>query len=259
MSIERRWREQYTKFGSYENEIGRSNVRGAYYTVAYGRCTVAAATEFFLVRDQDGTTLTVPQGVQLTLVSTSDQDKPGGTGMHTVVIHYLDENLDLAYELVTLNGLTPVTTIATDVRWVQSIHGATFGTGRRAVGQIDVIHDTSVVALRILANARSSRSSLIRVPRNKRLMIAQFLAGAASGTSAARVVVELIISQVEGLDQSETGMLYAETGIALQDTSISTELTVPIPINPGQIAGFVASTDKGATIVAGLKGWIEDA
>jgi hypothetical protein len=256
MKTDNRWREQYLNTGSYEHEIARGNVRGAYPFAAYGKVTTSGSASDVLVRDDDGVTLVVPQGEQLSIVSSSAADAAGGTGARTVVVEYLNGDLDYSFEVVTLNGTTPVLTLATDVRWVQAIHVATTGTGLKAAGNITASNGGTTY-LKLTAGERTTHNSFTRVPRYRRLFVTELYAGSNSGTSAARVQVEGVTTQINGLDQSETGLFYKVAGVALQDSSSTLSLTSPFPINSGQIFGFVASCDKAATITAGYMGWIE--
>lgn len=258
--INRRWQEQYTKFGSYEHEIARGNVKGAYPFVSYGKLSTTGAVSDTLIQDHDGTVLLVPQapGIQMSIVSSSANDAAAGTGARTIVIEYLDKNLDYSFELITLNGTTPVNTVATDIRWVQAIHVATAGTGAKTAGTISLSNSSNVYA-QIKPNERTSHSSLRRVPRNKRLFISSMYAGSDSGSSASRVLVELLNTQINGFNQQETGLFYSQAGVSLQDNSTTLSLNVPLPVDAGHIVGFVATGDKAATITAGFIGWVEDA
>lgn len=259
MIIDRHWQQQYLKTGDYEHEIARGHVKGAYPYSTYGKLIAGSGVTSTLVRDQDGTVLYVPAstGVQMSLVSTSAADAAAGTGARTLVIEYLNGTLDSSVELITLNGLTPVLTQATDIRWVQNMYVATAGSGLAVAGQIDLTHG-GVVYSRLATGARANHSSFRRVPRGKMLYITSMFAGSASGTAATSTLVELVTTQVDGLDQQETGLYYKQAGIALQDSSSTLSLKMPLPVGPGQIVGFVATCDKGATITAGLTGWVED-
>jgi hypothetical protein len=256
MRTENRWREQYLNTGSYEHEIARGNVRGAYPYAAYGKLTTSGAVTGVLIRDQDGTALQVPQGVQLSIVSTSANDTADGTGVRTVVVEYLNGDLDYSFEVVALNGTTPVTTLATDVRWVQAVHAATVGSGTNAAGDITVANGGATY-LKMMTGERTTHNSFTRVPRQRRLFVTELYAGSSSGSAASKVLIEGVSTQINGLDQSETGLYYKVAGIALQDSSTTLSLTAPLPVNAGQIFGFVATGDKGATITAGYLGWIE--
>lgn len=255
---ERNWQEQYTKFGSYEHEVARGNVRGAYPFSTYGRVEIPGAATNIMVQCQDGTDIVVPQGVQMSVASTSADDTVNGTGVRTIVIEYLNGNLDSSFEILALNGTTPVLTQATDIRWVQSIYAATFGSYRKAVGQIDVSNNGNVYA-RIKVDNRNSHSVFRRIPRNKRLLLTSLSAGSISGNAAAKTIIEVVTSSIDGLDQQETGFLYKIAGVGLQDGSQTRALPSPVAISQGTIIGIVATCDKGAAVTAGLIGWIEDA
>jgi hypothetical protein len=254
--VDAHWKQQYTKYGTYEQEIARGNVRGAYPVSAYGKLIASSSSTRTLVQTQDGTTLHVPQSVQMALVSSSVNDTDGGSGVRTVVVEYLNGDLDYSFELVTLNGTTPVNMLATDVRWVYAVHMATAGNGGVAAGSITVTNGGNTYA-QMTAGQRSSHSSFYRVPRNKTLYVSSMYGGSSSGTAATSVLLEFCTSQIDGLNQQETGLVYSQAGIALQDNSTTLSLNVPLPVAAGHIAGFIATCDKGATITAGFIGWVE--
>lgn len=91
----------------------------------------------------EGTAATCPipnqtTGEQMTLVSTSALDTAAGTGCQTIDVHYLDATGNPQAEIVTLNGVTPVNTVATNIRFVQSIHTETVGTLGTVQGTISI-------------------------------------------------------------------------------------------------------------------------
>lgn len=256
MSTDSHWQQQYTKFGSYENEVSRGNVRGAYPVSSYGKLITAGGVTRTLVRDFDGSALTVPQSVQLTLVSDSANDSALGTGARTVVLEYLNGDLELSFEVISLNGTTSVNSVATDIRWVEAIHVATAGSGGVAAGTITAVNGGTTYA-QISPSERTMHSSFFRVPAGKKLYINSMYGGSSSGTAATSTLLQLVSTQVNGLDQQETGLFYSQAGIALQDNSTALSLTMPLPVTAGHIVGFIATCDKGATITAGFTGWVE--
>ncbi len=56
---------------------------------------------------------------QRSIESTSNQDKPGGTGAAKVRITYLNSAYELKTEDVTLDGTKDVDTVATDIRFIE--------------------------------------------------------------------------------------------------------------------------------------------
>jgi len=77
-------------------------------------------------------------GEQMTVVSESANDAAVGTGIQQIEIEYLDANGDEQEEIITLNGTTPVNTVATDIRFVNDMYAVAIGTGGVAAGNIKI-------------------------------------------------------------------------------------------------------------------------
>jgi hypothetical protein len=239
---ERLWRT------NNDADIARGNVPGSIPFSTFGENAVTGSGSSIVWQTGMPTTLTVPNNIQLTIVSTSASD----TG--DIVIKYLDGNLIEQYETVTLDGTTPVTTSATDIRAINnaySKYGPVNGTitfvsggvtyGRMTVGDIQF------------------HTSLIRVPINKRLMLTGIYAGSSSGTSASRVIVSLVTSFINGDSFADDGYLHPIAAVALQDGSATFPNFGPFPIAGGEWVGLRAKWDKAADITAGFFGYMEDA
>lgn len=257
MDIDRRWRQSYTSFGDYEAEVARGNVRGASVVSSYGKASFPGASANVYIQPQLGTHFPTPQGVQMSLVSSSVNDAAAGTGARTVRLEYLNGSLDTMFETITLNGTTPVLTQATDIRFVQSMQAATFGSLLLTAGTVTLTQG-GYTYCQIGTGERTHKSSFRRVPRNKLLMVSSLFAGSNSGTAAARALVQFCTSEISGLDSQETGIIYAHMGVELQDNSLALTNKLPFPVGEGHIYGFVSSTDKSATLTAGITGWLED-
>ena len=109
-----------------------------------------------------------PGGIQLEIVSDNVNDASGGTGIQAVDIHYLDTNGDEQEETITLDGTTPVDTVAVDIDFVQWIHAKTVGSGGVSAGNIS-LSDTAgaVVYEYISAGGNQSLSAKYKVPTAK--------------------------------------------------------------------------------------------
>jgi hypothetical protein len=81
-----------------------------------------------------------PQGAnaQRSVNSTSANDASAGTGARTVTINYLTAAFVLKSETVTMNGVTAVNTVATDIAYIESIMVASVGSVGGNVGTIQV-------------------------------------------------------------------------------------------------------------------------
>ena len=69
-----------------------------------------------------------PGGVQAKVSSTSANDTAVGSGIQKVRLRYFDANWVLNDEIVTLNGITAVNTVATDITRVEAFEAFQIGT-----------------------------------------------------------------------------------------------------------------------------------
>jgi hypothetical protein len=239
---ERLWRT------NNDADIARGNVPGSVPLTSFGEKTVTGSGTSIIWQTGMPNTLTVPDNIQLTLVSTSASD------IGNIVIKYLDGDLIERYETVTLNGLTPVTTVATDIRALNNAY-STFGPVNGTISMTS----GGVTYGRMTTGDIQFHTSMIRVPATKRLMMTSFYAGSASGSSASRVIVSLVTSFINGDSFAEDGYLHPIAAVAFQDNSSPFPNLGPFPIPAGEWVGFKAKWDKAADITAGFFGYLEDA
>jgi hypothetical protein len=238
---ERLWRT------NNDADIARDNVPGSYPFSTFGQRVISPNVECVVRETGMPATLTVPDNIQLSVVSTSSSD----TG--TVVIKYLDGDLLAQEERLALSGTSSVTTTATDIRAINNIYsldGPVAG---------DVSFTSGGVTYAIIPTGQLQfNTSLQRVPINKRLMIGSIYAGSASGSSAARVTVKLESSFINGDSFANDGFLHPLGAVAIQDNSTVMSGFGPFPIKGGEWVGFTALGDKTATVTAGLFGYMEN-
>lgn len=229
-------------------DMARGNVPGSFPYSTHGESLVDGGIERLIRESEMPPTLTVPDGIQLAVVSSSALD----TG--EIVIKYLDGDLLASSERLTLNGTTPVTTTATDIRAINNVYSAS--------GPVNGAIDLTQGGVRhgyIPAGSVQYNTSIQRVPANKRLMVKAMYAGSASGSSAAKVIIKVESSFINGDSFANDGWLHPLGSVAAQDNSISLSGFGPFPIPGGEWIGFTAISDKAATVTAGLFGWLEDA
>lgn len=229
-------------------DIARGNVPGSTSFTSFGEKVVTGSGTSIIWQTGMPTTLTVPDSIQLTIVSDSASD----TG--DIVLRYLDGNLIERYETVTLNGTTSVTTTATDIRAINNAYSK-FGPVN---GTITMTSGGTTYG-RMSAGDIQFHTSMIRVPANKRLMLTGLYAGSASGSSDSKVVVSLVTSFINGDSFAEDGYLHPLAAVALQDNSSTFPNFGPFPISGGEWVGFRAKWDKAADITAGFFGYLENA
>lgn len=206
------------------------------------------------------TTMPIPNqttGEQMTLVSTSANDSASGSGARTIHIHYLDAAGVYNYEIVTLNGTTPVNTVATNIRFVNQIHVITNGSfGAYAAGNISIYKAgaPATVYSVIAAGSNISLSSAMIVPAGKTFYLNQVKA---SATSTKPLTVRLRATcSPEGV--IFPGVFMFQEIFALQDSTSAIELYVPRQYPEFTILKASAfSSQSGGSAECSYSGWLE--
>lgn len=238
-------------------DIARGIVPGGEPYGSYGERTTAGAESNILW--PNGTYALPPAaGVQLSLVSASASDAAGGTGIRTLEVEYLDANLDPQTEVVTLNGLTPVSTVATNVRFVECMRMVTYGSGKAAAGAITASSGGQAYSY-ITAGARRCSSSVRMVPRGKRAMVTSMYGGSVSGSAAAKAIVRIVTPNFAGRDYTADSVFFPLFSAGYQDNSSGLTIPCPLSFTEGQVIGMAFEVDKAATVTGSWFGWLEPA
>jgi hypothetical protein len=239
--------------------IARGDIAGAKPYGAYGERLAGAGETDRVIWPNGVFTLPDATGVQMTLVSTSaDDDKDAGTGARSVEIHYLDDALVEQKETVLLEGTVAVTTVATNIRFINCIHIRTYGTfPAAAAGTITASHG-GVTYGQINTGAVRCTSSARMVPAGKRCFVAGAVGGAASGTAAAGVVIRLVASELDTDQFIEPFILFPFGSLAVQDGSDAYTFPLPLAFSAGTVIAMTLTTDKAATVAGSWFGWLED-
>lgn len=242
-------------------DIARGAVDGVMPFSAYGKYVATGAITNQVIWP-DGTFAIPPStGVQMSIVSTSaaDDGSPVGTGVRTLDIHYLDDNLLPQVETIIMNGITPVLTVATNIRFIQCMHILTAGTARSAVGTINASNSGQIYA-QIAAGSRRCSSSARMVPAGKKLFVAGAVGGSISGTAAAGAEIKISSTYFDGHDLTSQSIFMPFGTITVQD--IAVPYTFPIPVGPfpaGTVVLNEVTVDKAATTTSNWFGWLENA
>lgn len=239
--IERIWS------GGLIADIGRGRVTHAVPFNVYGQNTAAGAVDDQVLWETGmPQTLTVPNGIRLSLVSTL----AGGT--QRIKLHYLDGDLLYRTETVQLAGTTPVLTAATDIRAINMMYSL----DGPVVGTISATSGGTTYAL-IGAGTTAFNTSMVRVPANRRLLITSLYAGASSGSAAASVVVKFEGAFINGDSFADEGYFHPMGAIAVQDSAVTMAGFGVMVVPPGEWIGLTFSTDKAAQVVGGMFGALE--
>jgi len=192
-------------------------------------------------------------GEQLSVVSTSVQDNPSGTGAHELHIYYLDADGVMVSEVLELDGTTEVDLIETNVRFVQDIHVH----GAKAAGLITIYKKgaSTTIYSEIEVGDTQHRNTSRMVPANSIYYITDVYVDVVGADKVARVNLMITAHKLELI--SRIFLPYGEWANTYGKT-----LTLPLAVPAFAIvkfASFVPTGKDGAYVSAGHRGWIESA
>lgn len=238
------WHERLWRTNN-EADISRGAVPGAKPFAAFGEnITSGTVADSILWETGMPTALTVPNAVQMSFAS-SDADT------RRLKLVYLDGSLLERTETITLNGTTPVPTVATDIRFINNLYSLDGGAARTVT-----VTNGGVTYARLNTGEVQFNQAMYRVPAGRRLMVTSLYAGATSGSAAARVVVKAEVSFFNGDSFAASGILHPVGGVGLQDSAVTLPFG-PFPIPPGEIVALTFKCDKAADVLGGFFGWTE--
>lgn len=146
------------------------NADAAYVASAIGGViTVSAAVPGVGFTFTDNSTDLQTADLSVVIDNTANMANGGGTGLRTLRIAYLDGTGAEQVETVTMDGLTPVLTTATDVTAIQSVTGITFGSTGAAVGAVSIKDVAAAVIFGTVdATQTQEESATYRIPLRKK-------------------------------------------------------------------------------------------
>jgi len=249
---------QYQEARDYYYDVAAGNIPGAELFGAYGEFTATGAETNHLIWPDGVLTLPAASGVQMSVVSTGAADSAAGANIRSIDIHYLDDTLTPQVEVVTLNGITPVLTVATNIRFVQCVHGLTFGANGYAAGTITISNGANIYSQIAIGDTRCASSARM-VPAGKRAFVAGAAASATSGTAAAKVKIRIVASEITDQQFTSPFVLIPFGSIGIQDNGISMSFPLPLPFSEGAVIAMTGSCDKGSVMNGTWFGWLENA
>lgn len=246
---------------NYLDSVGMGKIAAHEPFTGYGYRTGCSAAAF---GDDvwEGVSATCPfpdqlVGEQFTLASSSTLDAAAGTGVRSVDVHGLDIAGNPQKEIVILNGQTPVSTVRTDWRFCQAIHGETWGTLGCAAGTISIYRagDATRVYNVITTGGSMSLNAARMVPAGKTFYL-KTRTMSASGSKAIRISPRATATFEDTLT-NDWRFLYRQPH-TLQDSPLQETLSIP-EIYPALsiIKATAFSAQAGGNVAFGYTGWIE--
>lgn len=182
-------------------------------------------------------------GIQMQVQSSdaNDDGNPVGTGARTVHIHYLDDSYNVQFETVTLNGITAVTTVATNILRVNDFHVTTVGSNGQPVGNITLTNvGATIVYSRIDAGYNRARNGIFTIPAGKTGFISHW--AAYSGSSGGNHYTRVTLRATTHENTLWPGVFIACDTIGCEDGGDNVNIDIPIHLP--------ATTDVKASAIA---------
>ncbi len=240
--------------------VAMNEVPGVKGMAGYGEVTITGAQNNQDIWSGFGATAVqpepVPGGFDLFVESDSVNDvDTTGTGIRTVLVHYIDTAGAEQSVTVALNGTTAVDASVADCQFVNSVHALTVGSGLVAAGNVDCTNGSGgAVVARILIATNFSLSTMRMVPAGKKLYIAGWYASAFS-TANNNSSIRLRISA----HLTDANVPTLQAGVYLfQDTIKTAREPIYVPFTPA-IGVPAGATVKISTWTSGTSdneaGW----
>jgi hypothetical protein len=229
---------------------------------AVGRRTNVSSGTFVDVRQTTYTEQTT--NAQRSVASTSASDAAAGTGARQVTIYYLDQNgsgpgtgTPFYTEVVTLNGTTPVNTVATNICFIERIDVTSVGSTGSNVGTINLYTTTAgggtifgSITTGSIATGVGDNTTLWThhyVPANYKVrgyIVTAGVIASAGGGSSVTVLRGRVPTSATSPYQVISDILNAAQG-----NSVTREYSAPIEImGPYQIVAFATPGSNNSTL-----------
>ena len=195
---------------------------------------------------------------QMEVVSSSASDTSAGTGAKTVEVYYLTSTFVEKSEIITLNGVTPVATTATDIYRINNFRVKTTGTGLMNAGDIDIrnLADTPIYS-RIATGVNRAINMVYTVPVAKCLYIYNILFSA-GGNVANRPVRFITRATYDNISGTTIGFFMPYTNVIITDGTCDVPVESPTRFCAGTDIKVNAISPDGATYGAcTIRGWLE--
>jgi len=182
------------------------------------------------------------------LVSDSANDDDGGTGCNSVVVYGVDSNWDTAIEVVTLDGLTPVTTTTSWIGHPNRIAMFLCGSGQVNAGTITCTRTTGGASVANMPVGEGvTQSSVFVVAEDHQFLAEWMLLGVARQASQnPKVTFKFWVYSAVNNGKQEVLRKTVNSGV---DVSVELNPSLSFPIGEKSIVWIEAESDKNDTEV----------
>jgi len=257
----------YLRAGDFDNDVAQGDAPFAtpWYKIGYTPTMNNTDSDIW-----SGAGVYTPpaSGVQMRVLSSSANDTGAGTNAQQVTIYYLDSNYVSQSETVTLNGVTPVSTVSTDIFRLNGFRVTRVGAiaTAKAAGniQLQLLAAPNTVYGYITAGYTRGRNSFYTVPAGKTLYINKVNFSFGFGTTAGNTLIymrgytRITYNDQLGVTTTSTGIFYPYHEGIVSNSDFMSDLKVPTKIPEKvdiKVSGITNSATAGAAASV-LRGYL---
>lgn len=196
---------------------------------------------------------------QMVVTSSSASDAAAGTGIQQIAIHYLDNNYNYQQEIVTLNGLTGVNTVATNILRINAIHAVRVGSGGYAAGNISITNIGATVTYGYISAAyNTSRQAIFTVPAGMTGYLSHWQGSSGAVTGTHFTQIDMVASCHDGVSHPGIFLLQDSMGTLNSGTAITLPTPIPIPATTDiKLTAISDAANANVTAIGAIMGWYE--
>lgn len=197
--------------------------------------------------------------MQMQVVSTSANDTAAGTGVQRISITYLDNLYNRQVEEVTLNGTTPVLTVATNILRINSTHSVAVGTNRTAVGNVSVqaVGGATTYAF-ITSGGNYARQAVYTVPEGGTAYVAQWQLSSGSSSGTHFTEVALVATCHDGQYIPGVFIVQDEHGCLNGGDIVNYPILIPLPqFTDIRVRAISDASNANVTAMSGAFGFFD--
>jgi len=242
----------------YVYDIAEGNVPNHFSHSSFGRAFNVNQTEVELW-EVGGAYKFPGTPVRMQVVSSSSNDSPSGSGARQVEIYYLDNNYVEHTEFITLNGTSPVNTVAENILRINDFHVTDAGSSRCSAGNIDIrnLAGTEVYS-RISAARNASLQAIWTVPDGYTLYLTAWKCGAFQSQGKISFIMLRTTSDHNGNLMSGLFMHKDIVSVYNNHAYVPFAAAIKVPSRADvKLTGYADRSDSVATISGGFEGWYE--
>lgn len=178
-------------------------------------------------------------GEQLELSSSDAADTSAGTGAQQVELTYLDDAYIKQTETITMNGVSIVTTVATDIFRPIGLRVIAVGSGSENAGIITMtVVSAGADRIGILIGENLSQHGFYTVPAGKTAFVVSAYTTIEKGKD---MVIELLATI------GEAGIFYGIVPVQVYQSSTQLVIMAPFPVVEKSDVKFLCSTQNDNT------------